>query len=319
MDFALHPLDHISREPKTIHESWRITQGSRRPDGVLQQLYLINEQWPGPTIEARPGDTLKIEVENTLEDEVTIQWAGLSDAKAANISRLPAGKSTTLDFTTGEEEYGPFSYRLTDGTQQHHVVHGGLFVHKPAATPTYDEYLLLVSDWYHSPANAGNISNPPDSILLNGAGTFDCSRSQTSADCSQKDAQDLPALKMLRQRKNLLHIINVAKTTSFSLSIPDSQLTIKSLNGNSNNNTAQPAKAVGMLKPRPLSDRLSLLVEPTSYGSGDSSLEIALDAQGSIGNATDIHRFPIKWIGLPQGPPNMPSELKDFLDLDDLR
>lgn len=40
--FALHPEQHIFRRPRTIALNWNITRGSRRPDGVLKQVYLIN-------------------------------------------------------------------------------------------------------------------------------------------------------------------------------------------------------------------------------------------------------------------------------------
>ena len=35
------------------------------------------DQFPGPTIEARSGDTLEIEVFNFAEEEVTLHWHGL--------------------------------------------------------------------------------------------------------------------------------------------------------------------------------------------------------------------------------------------------
>jgi FtsP/CotA-like multicopper oxidase with cupredoxin domain len=35
------------------------------------------DQFPGPTIEARSGDTLEIEVFNSAEEEVSLHWHGL--------------------------------------------------------------------------------------------------------------------------------------------------------------------------------------------------------------------------------------------------
>ena len=34
-------------------------------------------QFPGPTIEARSGDTLEIEIFNSAEEEVSLHWHGL--------------------------------------------------------------------------------------------------------------------------------------------------------------------------------------------------------------------------------------------------
>ncbi|KAI5298187.1 hypothetical protein KEM55_003701, partial [Ascosphaera atra] len=52
----IHPEDHVYRPAKTIRLDWNITSGMRRPDGVLKRVYLINDLFPGPTIEARSGD-----------------------------------------------------------------------------------------------------------------------------------------------------------------------------------------------------------------------------------------------------------------------
>lgn len=95
ISLPLHPERHISRAPTTFKLHWEITQGRRSPDGVSKLIYLINGTlsniflirftadtfsglFPGPTIEARSGDTIKVEVHNLLEDEgVAIHWHGI--------------------------------------------------------------------------------------------------------------------------------------------------------------------------------------------------------------------------------------------------
>jgi hypothetical protein len=74
----LHPEDHIYREATTRHLEWVVTSMYLRPDGVLKRVYCINGLFPGPTIEARSGDTLVITLINRLEDEsISIHWHGL--------------------------------------------------------------------------------------------------------------------------------------------------------------------------------------------------------------------------------------------------
>lgn len=46
------------------------------PDGVPREVYLINDQQPGPLIEAEEGDNLAIFVQNDLPVETTIHWHG---------------------------------------------------------------------------------------------------------------------------------------------------------------------------------------------------------------------------------------------------
>ncbi|TVY83468.1 Laccase-2 [Lachnellula suecica] len=78
ISIPLHPEEHISRAPRTIQYRWDITQGYQSPDGVRKLVYLINGVFPGPTIEARSGDDLRIKIHNLLEHEgVAFHWHGL--------------------------------------------------------------------------------------------------------------------------------------------------------------------------------------------------------------------------------------------------
>ena len=47
--FALHPENHVFRQPSTRYLDWYITSGFRRPDGVLKEIYLINGTVSLPT------------------------------------------------------------------------------------------------------------------------------------------------------------------------------------------------------------------------------------------------------------------------------
>ncbi|KAG6045084.1 hypothetical protein E4U39_002735 [Claviceps sp. Clav50 group G5] len=86
-DIVLHPEQHVYREPKKIRIDWNITKEMRSPDGVVKSIYLINGQFPGPTIEARSGDQVEVNVYNGIEQlghpGMSIHWHGLT-MKAAN-------------------------------------------------------------------------------------------------------------------------------------------------------------------------------------------------------------------------------------------
>lgn len=49
---------------------------NKRVDGVPREVYLINNQQPGPLIEAEEGDDLEVFVKNDLTVETTIHWHG---------------------------------------------------------------------------------------------------------------------------------------------------------------------------------------------------------------------------------------------------
>jgi hypothetical protein len=96
LKFILHPEDHVSRDPETRYFSWNITKAAIAPNGAQKEVLLINstancyitpwlfkkmltkaDQFPGPTIEARSGDMLEIEIFNSAEEEVSLHWHGL--------------------------------------------------------------------------------------------------------------------------------------------------------------------------------------------------------------------------------------------------
>lgn len=201
----LHPEDHAHRDPITQSFNWTVTSDHIRPDGVLKQVYLINGShsdsiharallirikglFPGPTIEARSGDALTINVTNNLQESISIHWHGLhinSKASHDSVSILqdeltildsmdgvPAvtqypispGSSFTYQFTIPVNQSGTFWYHAHSGVIRSDGLYGGIVVHEPAPRSTVRglmarhrpvderEFLLLVGDWYHQPA-----------------------------------------------------------------------------------------------------------------------------------------------------------------------
>ena len=75
--------------------------------------YAYNGQTPGPTIRARVGDTVIVDLENDLDVETTIHWHGLEvpndmDGVAWIFEPVPAGGAFTYTFTL--EQAGTFWY-----------------------------------------------------------------------------------------------------------------------------------------------------------------------------------------------------------------
>lgn len=74
---TLHPDEHNDREAQTRTFAWNITSASLRPDGVSRKVILINDEFPGPTIETRSGDNIVVRIYNHLEEGVSFHWHGL--------------------------------------------------------------------------------------------------------------------------------------------------------------------------------------------------------------------------------------------------
>jgi len=69
--------------------NFTIHSGTRAPDGVSREVYLINGQQPGPLIEVDEGDELEVFVKNALPVESTIHWHGLLQRGTPQMDGVP--------------------------------------------------------------------------------------------------------------------------------------------------------------------------------------------------------------------------------------
>ncbi len=118
LGIRLHPQDHVSRPPTTTTYHWNITSGFHSPDGVKKEVYLVNDVFPGPTIECRSGDRLIVHVTNGLDsgEGVSIHWHGLEMRNSMGMDGavgftqcpIPAEKTLVYDFVVDLDQAGTF-------------------------------------------------------------------------------------------------------------------------------------------------------------------------------------------------------------------
>ncbi|KAI9663915.1 MAG: hypothetical protein M1821_007405 [Bathelium mastoideum] len=303
LDRVLHPEDHVYRKPKTHHYNWTVTSGVRRPDGVAKHVYLINNQFPGPTIEGRAGDRLEINVHNNLTEEgLAMHWHGLhmrgsnhyDGAVGFTQCPIPAGGNFTYKFEVSDDQWGTFWYHSHSQTQRADGLYGGLVIHKPSHNgadgrphkPKFDEErLVIVNDLYHRSAsdvlawymraNSNAMEPVPDSLLVNGIGSYNCSPAMPAypADCVQKPT--MPGMIFNAQKRYRLRVVNAGSLAGVTISLPESNLTAIEVDGG-NKISPVPAESVGVLYPGQRVD-LSLSWDKNVSHSRTSGLEIALD------------------------------------------
>jgi FtsP/CotA-like multicopper oxidase with cupredoxin domain len=283
----LHPQDHIHRAPATLTFDWHVTKGFRSPDGVRKEVYLINDQFPGPVIEARSGDRIVVNVTNCLRDEgLAIHWHGLR-MKGANAmdgavgitqNPLPSGESFLYNFTIGDDEFGTFWYHGHEKTQRDDGLYGGFIIHRPvkacneAQIYNYEkEILLLIGDWYHRPStqvlswymNSRSFGNEPvpDSLLVNGKGDFDCEMAVPArpVECTPPAQRaDIPLLRFKRGTRQRIRVVNTGSLTGFSMAMDAASITPFQVDGG-NNITSVEAQRIGIVYPGERVDAIVLI------------------------------------------------------------
>ncbi|OAQ97315.1 hypothetical protein LLEC1_00080 [Akanthomyces lecanii] len=294
----LNPQKHSNRHAKTLRFDWTVTTGTRSPDGVEKQVYLVNGESPGPTIEARSGDRIIIHVYNRLPDEgLSLHWHGLrmrgnnSMDGAVGITQcpIPSGKDFVYDFNIGHDEHGTFWWHSHHKVQRGDGLFGGLVIHPPrqeySSHDDYDDVLLMVGDWFHQPqANvldwyAGWTSlgdEPvPDSLQINGHGRFDCSM-ETAAfplNCTDKSVEDMTPILGRKAARTKLRLVNVGTISGITLMVDGATLQPIEVDGGCFVKSSS-ADAIGVLYP---GERTDLMLAWKDDYSSQSWLNIYLD------------------------------------------
>ncbi|KAK4552523.1 hypothetical protein LTR86_010367 [Recurvomyces mirabilis] len=296
----LRPHDHMYRPARRVQLDWEITKGRRRPDGVLKTVYLINDLFPGPTIEARSGDTVIITVRNEIDggERLALHWHGLQIANAMDgvegvtQQSVESGDAFTYQLDIPQDQSGTFWYHAHAETQRADGLYGAFVIHAPVETSeagvagissTYDtDNVLMVGDWYHRSSmdvldyyrdwKNFKIEPVPDSLVLNGRGSFDCTRAVPARPVECQKAI-LPEFRFSGQRTRL-RIINTGASTGFSIAFAGYSASLISVDGG--NFVAQSAQdfGFGILYP---GERIDVIVQRIE--SNESYITIALDRE----------------------------------------
>ena len=78
-------------------------------DGVMTELWLYNQQTPGPLLAAKRGEVLEVEFHNNLQEPTTIHWHGIR-----NLNEMDGVPGLTQQAI---EPGDSFTYRFPSMTQ----------------------------------------------------------------------------------------------------------------------------------------------------------------------------------------------------------
>jgi len=166
-----------------------VTRGERAPDGIPRLMYLINGQFPGPTIEANEGDTIVVHLRNGIADNATFNtnflWTQYAKSHKTNMDRMVllhwhglsmrgsqtedgAGGFTSCALHPGEEREYRFKVHPRDvGTHWYHshmgtsradglwgmfIVHSRRDERRLSGVHWDTEVPVAIGDHYHRPS-----------------------------------------------------------------------------------------------------------------------------------------------------------------------
>ncbi|KAF8504969.1 multicopper oxidase-domain-containing protein [Hysterangium stoloniferum] len=253
-DARLHPEKHAARDPTTIELDWVIRQELRSPDGVQKPIYTVNGLFPGPTIEARPGDRILLRVHNKLATETTaIHFHGIRHLGSNSMDGTPGltqcaiqpKHSFLYNFTITTEQSGTFWWHSHSTTQRADGLYGGLVIHDTVSKQPdigyvkeelrirqkdalFSERILLIGDWYHRNATemlawyrskkSNGWEPTPETALYNGVNTFDCSRASRFVQCDATKGRK-PSLLLDPNSITRLRLVNTGNLADLEISL----------------------------------------------------------------------------------------------------
>jgi len=188
----------------TRYYTFNVARGVLAPDGVEREMLLVNNQFPGPTIEANWGDMIQVTLTNSItgpEEGTALHWHGMLQSNTGfedgipGITQCPIAPGQTFTYTFQADLYGSSWWHSHFSAQYAGGVMGALIVHGPDSAG-YDQDLgpILLTDYFHQDyytiveeimgTDLSKIAPSSQNNLINGKGNFNCSLVTNGTKCT---------------------------------------------------------------------------------------------------------------------------------------
>lgn len=202
----------------------------------------MNNQFPGPLIEANWGDYIEITVHNDLENEGTsIHWHGFLQTATpwydgvSTVSQCPIAPGTSFTYRIRAELFGTTWWHAHHSSQYLNGLSGPIVIHGPA-TDDWDVDVgpVMLSDWFHDyyenllqqvyhASREGPIFPPnANNMLINGKANYPCN--ETERECTPNAG--LASFAFKTGKKHLLRLINHSAEAVLFFSIDGYNMTV---------------------------------------------------------------------------------------------
>ena len=152
-------LGASSAYAKVVTYQFDINTKSVNITGESVVALAINNQIPGPTIEATVGDTLEVTFNNKMDTETSIHWHGIllpnDQDGVPYLTTQPIAPHSSFTYRYKITHHGTYWYHSHTGLQEQRGIYGSLVFHpKDGERVKSDkDYVVVLSDWTNENPN----------------------------------------------------------------------------------------------------------------------------------------------------------------------
>ncbi|KAH7381904.1 Cupredoxin [Cadophora sp. MPI-SDFR-AT-0126] len=222
-----------------------VTRGQIAPDGYLQDVILVNGQFPGPQIEANWGDVIQVTIHNKItgpEEGTAFHWHGMLQKETPwydgvpGVQQCPIAPGDSFTYQFRASLYGTSWYHSHYSAQYSGGLLGPMIIYGPK-NANYDIDLgpVFISDWFHTDYEeivaetlrpGGNPRPAADNNLINGKMNFDCSTKAPGDNTKCTNNAGLSRFKFTTGKTHRLRLINAGADALQRFSIDGHTMTV---------------------------------------------------------------------------------------------
>ncbi|KAF8861398.1 hypothetical protein BDZ45DRAFT_800116 [Acephala macrosclerotiorum] len=223
-----------------------VSRGIISPDGYEKNALLVNNQFPGPMIEANWGDTIQVTVHNEItgpEEGTALHWHGLLQHGTQymdgvpGISQCPIPPNGTFTYTFNADLYGTSWWHSHYSAQYAGGLFGPMIIHGPSiANYDIDIGPVLLTDYFHKDyysivedvisTNINEVLQPSDNNLINGHNNFNFSTTSLNSTAKSSSNAGVATFQFTAGKTHRLRLINAGAEGMQKFSIDGHNLTI---------------------------------------------------------------------------------------------
>ncbi|KAL9938926.1 hypothetical protein V8E36_001739 [Tilletia maclaganii] len=297
--FILSPTFNTKAAPQVREYSWTISEVISSPGGIARRMLVVNNKFPGPTIEANFGDTIRVHITNAMTNLTTIHWHGQlqngtnwADGVYAT-TECGIAPNTTFTYEWKVQLTGSYWWHAHTGAQYNDGLVGALILHgqddiygfrsspydtsRPANISYDGDIIVMVSDMYNlfstdwvsdylTQKNAPFFGAVPlpDYGTLNGIGQANCSAVPSGQTCERNGNKGIYSnVSVLPKRRYRMRVINTGALVAWNFSVDAHALNVIEVDG------TEVASSVAQSVAVDVAQRTSVIIEtnqkPASY------------------------------------------------------